>query len=162
MTAPDSVTTDIVAVLAEHRTAVADAIVDAALGAHPEDQSSRAFLYADAAIAAITARLAERGGEVGALAEVERRIEAERVAARADSAMATVAALGIALRIVREVAAQQPPDPLAEGVERLRGEYDIRARNESGRYVRAIDVRDDLDELRALVREHPDTDGGQS
>jgi hypothetical protein len=51
--------------------------------------------------------------------EVERRIEAERTAARADAALVTVAALGIALRIVREERARAATTetPPACGVE---------------------------------------------
>ena len=74
------------------------------------------------AAAAIAARLAERGGEVGALAEVERRLSAliqSGASYSLDNLGYGYNAINDALRVVREVAAQQPPDPLAEGVEAL-------------------------------------------
>ena len=127
MTAPDSVTGDIATGIRSTASLHLRRSVGALVAA--EDRARRLRLRRVAGLhcgphrahiaAAIAARLAERGGEVGALAEVERRIVAAAVApddfVDVDAERGRGIGIALALGIVRSVAAQQPPDPLAEG-----------------------------------------------
>lgn len=199
MTADDSVTTDIAAVLAEHAwpgeivTALNEAWVSCPCGErvdvpvkHLSVSGSEAVeLHRAHVAAAIAARLAEReaallcsqcgeqlacmvkvgtadgwcatcldeaserGGEVGALAEVERRDCGH-------PAWMTTRNNCCAVCGVERPPAQQPPDPLAEGVEALAAEWDDYSLEPGSIEDR---MRDDLRAL--LSAREQQADGGE-